>query len=52
MCACFDRKTTFYGMSVAQAVQSMKIDELGNFDLNMINKFAQLLKSQKTALSY
>ncbi len=52
MCACFDRKTTFYGMSVAEAVQSMKIDELGNFDLNMINKFAGLLKSQKTALSY
>jgi HD-GYP domain-containing protein (c-di-GMP phosphodiesterase class II) len=43
---CYDKKVTVDGMSMRDALKSLQIDEMGNFDLEMINKFKEMLKKK------
>ena len=46
ICDTYDRKTTMVGMSHDDAIKDMMVSEMGNFDLDMINKFKAVLKKQ------
>src|SRR3989339_227793 len=43
---CYDKKVSLFDMSPKQAVQSMTIDELGNYGLDLINDLKKLLKEE------
>lgn len=46
LCNCFDYYHTCLGLSPSEAMKKITIDELGNFQLETINKFKGLLKKE------
>lgn len=42
---CFDKKVTVYGVEPKQAIKSLQVDELGNYSLELINKFKTMMKN-------
>lgn len=45
ICTTFDRQVTCLGMSAKDVMKNMAIDELGNFDLELINMLKKVLKN-------
>ncbi len=43
---CYDKKVSLFDLSPKQAIQSMLIDELGNYNLELINDLKKLLKEE------
>ena len=46
ICNCYDRFITCDGMSHKDAIQEMIINQVGNFDLELIQKFKAMMKKQ------
>lgn len=44
LCAYYDRCVTIFGMSMDETFDNIKIDQVGAFDLNLINKFKSFIK--------
>jgi HD-GYP domain-containing protein (c-di-GMP phosphodiesterase class II) len=42
----YDKRTIVTKLSPAQTIKEMMIDELGNYNLDLINKFKEVLKSE------
>ncbi|MBF0206503.1 MAG: HD domain-containing protein [Oligoflexia bacterium] len=44
LCNCYDKRVTVLGMSPKDALKVVQVDELGNYNLELINKFKKQLK--------
>lgn len=44
--ACYDRMVTILGMQYKDAFEEIQVNQLGNYDLDLIQKFKSLLKTQ------
>ncbi|MDB9787091.1 HD domain-containing protein [Bacteriovoracaceae bacterium] len=47
MINCYDKKVTLLNLTPKEAVKSMKTDELGNYNLELINTFTKHLKEKE-----
>lgn len=41
---CYDKKITVYNIAPKEALREIRVEELGNYNLSLINKFRELLK--------
>lgn len=46
ICSCYDRMVTCLGIKPDDALSDIQINQLGNFDLELIKQFKKMLKSQ------
>lgn len=47
LCCAFDRMVSLLGMSIEEAFEDFKINQLGNYDLNLINAFKKMIISNE-----